>query len=179
MKSIVTCMAAAAALCAGAIFTSCDSTPDIAGQWRSNNPEDITVKAPMASMASSVTTLEFQRDQSKGQGTVTLSDSYEITAAGQTGVTVSGTASVNGRWETDVDDQDDLVLTYDMATLKVDLSGDSASVAVWRPEVERLFRADINRFSVVEDVEVNKGATMMTLEVKAPETKLHFRKVGA
>lgn len=160
------------------MLSACSSGPDIAGKWQAKNPGDVTLSLPQAALATSLTTIEFQKDQSKSEGPVTFTNSYDITPAGGTAA-VTATASATGHWETDVDDQDDLVISYDMASIKVDVAGDSAAVAIWRPEVERLFRADLSRYGVMEDVEIDRSRSLMSLELNNPEQKVYFSKVGS
>ncbi len=107
---------------------------------------------------------------------------------------LTAAASVNGDWNYDVDDDDELLLTFDYSTLYVvvnpqDISfrnaGEQqvdslmqAAVATWKNEIERSFRNTMTRYAVVEDVEVAKDRNVMSLEISSPETKIRFIKTA-
>lgn len=169
-------VAMAAIIC----LASCKDNKDYAGVWQAKNPVDITAKMPTAANASYVTTIELQNNQQLTDGTVKFSDQYDISERDSVGAitTLTAVASVDGRWQKDVDDQDDLLMTFDMASIKIDVNGDSVKVAAWRPEIERVFRENIARYSVVEDLDIKDNGKLMKLEIENPDTKLFFDRVN-
>lgn len=168
------------AMAAIIFLASCKDNKDYAGVWQAKNPVDITAKMPAAANASYVTTIELQNNQQLTDGTVKLSDRYDISERDSVGAitTLTAVASVDGRWQKDVDDQDDLLMTFDMASIKIDVNGDSVKVAAWRPEIERVFRENIARYSVVEDLDIKDNGKLMKLEIENPDTKLFFDRVN-
>ena len=160
-------------------MASCKSNTDYAGVWETKSPVDVTIKMPPATSATSVTTINIQNDQQLTGGPVKLSNRFDIVDKDSLGapITVTGVASIDGKWQVDVDDEDDVLMSFDMSTMKVELKGDSAKVAAWKPEVERLFREDVARYSVVEDVELKDNGKLMSLEINNPETKVFFDRV--
>lgn len=160
-------------------MVSCKDNENYAGVWKSKTPADITAKMPMTANVSVVTTLELQKNQQQTDGIVRLSDSYNISEKDSVGniIPISAVATVDGTWQPDVDDHDDLLMTFNMSSIKIDVNGDSARVATWRPEIERVFRENITRYSVIEDIDIKDNGKLMSLEINNPDTKLFFDRV--
>ena len=104
------------------------------------------------------------------------------------------TASVDGRWAYDVDDDDDLLLSFDYSTIKIDVDKNKLSFApdvdstvrqqmvdfyssAWSKELSRVFRDDLSKYSVLDDIEVSDNGKMMSFEIQSPEVKLRFNRV--
>ena len=68
-------------------------------------------------------------------------------------------------------------MKFDYSTIKIDVNGDSAKVASWKPEIERVFRQNMTKFSVVEDMEVKDNGKLLSLEFDHQDMKLFFDRV--
>lgn len=177
------------ALIGASALASCSNGDQFVGNWQASAPADITNEIVSATSATSLVSIDFtDREQTAG-GRVVLSSKYDIVATSSDGMEtfLTAAASVNGDWNYDVDDDDDLLLTFDYSTLYVvvnpqDISfrnaGEQqvdslmqAAVATWKNEIERSFRNTMTRYAVVEDVEVAKDRNVMSLEISSPETK--------
>lgn len=169
----MTSILAVAALCGASVLTSCSqqSTPFL-GKWIAGNPENVTGLLPDSKSATATTELTFEKSPESADGVLTLTSKYDIDATGgNNGVDrFSATADVKGTWAYDVDDDDDLLLSFDMNTLKV-----ASQDSTYTEAVERAFRSQLARYSVVSDIEVSKDGRTMTLEIHSPEMKMHFR----
>lgn len=160
-------------------FASCSNEQPFIGNWKANNPENVILNPNSAATAVASTSIEFKKGAKSSDGDVVLSTAYEISLTDSIGspIKVAGNCSADGKWELDVDDDDDLLMTYDYDTMKIDIAGDSATVARVRPEVERIFRDNLNLYSVVEDVEVNKEKTTLSMEIGNPDKKVYFKRI--
>ncbi len=184
------------ALIGASALASCSNGDQFVGNWQASAPADITNEIVSATSATSLVSIDFtDREQTAG-GRVVLSSKYDIVATSSDGMEtfLTAAASVNGDWNYDVDDDDDLLLTFDYSTLYVvvnpqDISfrnaGEQqvdslmqAAVATWKNEIERSFRNTMTRYAVVEDVEVAKDRNVMSLEISSPETKIRFIKTA-
>ncbi len=184
------------ALIGASALASCSNGDQFVGNWQRSAPADITNEIVSATSATSLVSIDFtDREQTAG-GRVVLSSKYDIVATSSDGMEtfLTAAASVNGDWNYDVDDDDDLLLTFDYSTLYVvvnpqDISfrnaGEQqvdslmqAAVATWKNEIERSFRNTMTRYAVVEDVEVAKDRNVMSLEISSPETKIRFIKTA-
>ncbi len=184
------------ALIGASALASCSNGDQFVGNWQASAPANITNEIVSATSATSLVSIDFtDREQTAG-GRVVLSSKYDIVATSSDGMEtfLTAAASVNGDWNYDVDDDDDLLLTFDYSTLYVvvnpqDISfrnaGEQqvdslmqAAVATWKNEIERSFRNTMTRYAVVEDVEVAKDRNVMSLEISSPETKIRFIKTA-
>lgn len=178
MNKYIKSIAGMAALCSIVFLSSCDKKVDYSGVWEARTPVDVTVGQGIA--ASYVTTLDIQNDQNTlGSGVVRFSDKYNISDRDSVGnaVNLTAVASADGTWQTDIDDADDILMKFDYSTIKIDVNGDSAKVASWKPEIERMFRQNMTKFSVVEDMEVKDNGKLLSLEIDHQDMKLFFDRV--
>lgn len=174
--------------CVLAGMVSCSSAPEFLGSWTSVTPEDLTDRMPSASMASTVVTMEFAEGMTKDGGTVAVT--YDVDALRPmvtdskstvpSDVDLKAVVTVNGIWTYDVDDDDDLLIKFDMETMNISTDSNTSLTPEmaerWKHEVKRTVSADLSRFTVVDDVEVSHNGQVMSLEVHSPEAKLKFRK---
>ena len=179
-KSHILCALAAAAF--AWIATSCSGEPAFLGNWQSAAPSDAARWFPGAANASSQQTFRFADNQSKDGGVFTYSSDYSVTESAEQHY--NATASVSGSWTYDVDDDDDLLLTFDMKSLRMDLESPSSSDSIGmrmmenaRHRVEQAMMSEVGRYTVIEDIEVSRDKSSMTFETKNPEEKHHFRKM--
>lgn len=101
-------------------LSSCKKSVDYAGVWKLKNPVDITVKIPAAISATYYTTMDIKNGHNKSEGTISLSDMVDIAEQDSVGgiVKVTASASVQGQWQVDAEDNDDIFISYDMSTIK-------------------------------------------------------------
>ena len=169
-----------AAVAAGALtVTSCSEKTDFTGEWVKGTPANVTDAFQRSKLATSTTKIMFERNPSSTDGNVTLTADYDITppASDTTAQTVvKGTATVTGTWSFDVDDENDLLLSYDMSTVSVSMADSSASA--YKDQVSQAFMRELTQYSVLEDVEVSKDGKTMTVELQSPERKVVFRKTN-
>lgn len=119
---------AAIALVAGA----CSHRADINGSWIST-PTRVADDIAVADDATSVLSIDFNAPKGAKSGTVTISTVIEATQPVQAGtlvgfaepyeVSVTGTASISGRWsyEDSDSDDDDILLFLDNSTMQVNV----------------------------------------------------------
>ena len=117
---------AAIALVAGA----CSHRADIIGAWPST-PVRVADDIAVADDATSVLSIDFNAPKGAKSGTVTLSTVIEATQPVQAGtlvgfadpyeVSVTGTASISGRWSYEDSDDDDILLFLDNSTMQVNV----------------------------------------------------------
>lgn len=109
-----------------AAFSSCDDKQEFIGSWTAVSPVDISDGIPSTTVTS-VVSISFSDNQQKTDGEVCLSSDYDLNRS----VTVdsmefsthlTAKAKVNGSWTIDVDDDDDMLLTFDASTLEVTLN---------------------------------------------------------
>lgn len=180
MKRIHNNLLIAAVVAAGALtVTSCSEKTDFTGKWVSGTPDNVTNVFVGSRLATSTTKITFERTPESTDGVVTLSSDYEITPAAGDSISsgvVKGTATVKGTWSYDVDDQDDLLLSYDMSTVSVSMADSNASA--YKDQMSHAFMSELTQYSVLEDVEVSKDGKTMTVELQSPERKVVFRKTN-
>ena len=162
------------------LLGACSGEQKFIGEWKSNNPENVMLIQHSGNVASAVTTIEFKRGPKNSDGDVVFSTVYEISLPDSVGnpVSITGNCRADGKWELDVDDDDDLLMSYDYSSIKIDMAGDSLMSARVRPDVERIFRDNLTLYSVAEDVEVNRDKTILSMEVGSPDKKVYFKRVG-
>lgn len=192
-------MIGAAAL--AVLVTSCAKKDEFVGSWQSTTPIDISSELPAAANGSATMSVIFGPDTMKG-GDVTLTSLVEASQAvvPNPGVdegyqtNVAATATVSGRWEYEHGDDDDLVLTLDMSTLKVDVdptgvtfrqsredgeqmpvtdSLTTATANMWNMQITHAMRIQFSRFGKLDDVKVGKDG-MLKMELDNPDTHLTF-----
>lgn len=208
MKKFNTLLIGAASVGMAALAVACSHEAKFIGSWTEMNPTDITAQVPAAARATSLVSITFLDNVDKSGGSVTLSSVIDLTQPVEGDslsmnqpyeVNVAATASVGGTWTYDIDDKDDILLSFDLSSLNVNIDNNGVTysqnvltgaqqpqidsltaktVMAWKQELTRAIRADLSRFSVIEDIEVSKKGDVMTFEINAPEKKLHFRKVG-
>lgn len=192
-----------AALFAIAAVSSCAKTDRFAGTWQ-GNPENIVKYLPEAATASSVMTLDFAPDASNPKtGTVAMMAVIEISqAVGQTSpgidmayqTNITGTAMINAKYA--FDDDDDIILSLDASTMKVNIDPagvsftqnlvsdterpvlDSLTAATadhWRIAITGAMREVFNKYRKIDDIKVHHG-DLMSCEID--DRDLSFRRVG-
>lgn len=180
MKRIHNNLLIAAAVAAGALtVTSCSEKTDFTGEWVKGTPANVTDAFQPSKLATSTTKIMFERNPSSTDGNVTLTADYDITPAASdttAQTAVKGTATVFGTWSFDVDDENDLLLSYDMSTVSVSMADSTASA--YKDQVSQAFMRELTQYSVLEDVEVSKDGKTMTVELQSPERKVVFRKTN-
>lgn len=189
------------ALCGSAAMTSCSDKADFIGSWKANSVANV-VPQQSSAIVSSLTAIDFSENQEKSDGMVVLTNAYDIVetvaldsaSTGTSEMHITATVSAEGSWTYDVDDKDDLLLSFDLSSVNVtvdpkdiafvpDVTGDlrerivDNAVNVWKRELTRSFRDELSRYSVVDDIEVSKDGGAMSLEIHSPEAEVHFRRV--
>lgn len=197
------------ALGAVAAMASCSKTPEFLGQWVSSAPVSLKGEIPAASQATAQLTFDFSTGTERKSGPVMLTSDIDLTqpVSGDSSfvspyeVSVAATASVNGTWTYASDDDDELVLSFDMSTLNVVvdphgvtfsqnlLTGtqqpvlDSLTTVTaerWKAQVKGAVTQQLSRFSMVDDVEVSDNRNVLTFEVRGDDghdVKCAFRRV--
>lgn len=157
-----------------ALATACDESHDITGKWTSAAPEKVTEQVADAQSAFVTTTFDFNAPVNGEPGIVTYSADYDVTAPVADADTTkivkyTVTANIQGTWSRDVDDDDDVLISFDRNTLSV--AGNDA------PElgpVTDAFLNSLSQFTTISDIEVSKDKAHLTFEVGHPDKKLHF-----
>lgn len=162
------------------LLGACSGEQKFIGEWKSNNPENVMLIQQGGGSASAVNTIEFKSGPKNSEGDVVFSSVYEISVPDSMGnpVSVTGNCRADGRWELDIDDDDDMLMSYDYSSINIEMTGDSLVAARVRPDVEKIFRDNLTLYSVVEDVEVNRDQTTLSMEVGSPDKKVYFKRVG-
>ncbi|MCM1505480.1 MAG: hypothetical protein NC127_09825 [Muribaculum sp.] len=191
----------------GAILSSCSKKAEFIGSWTATNPTDITSKVPSAATASSLVSINFMDNAGNTGGSVTLSSIIDVTqpVSGDAvmmddsyEVSVAATANVGGTWIYKGDDRDELLLSFDMSTLNVNVDKNGVSFTQnvltgaqqpqldsltettatrWKQELTRALRAELSRYTQLDDVEVSNKGQVLSFEIHSPESKMHFRRV--
>lgn len=127
MKSIFTslCSLGVLAVAAGGLGACSSSNADFIGTWTATTP--VIVQDSQLRGLSAQPTLDFASDSQKDGGQVSISARLEAIATITTDttvtvpydVTVSGSATVSGNWSYDIDDKDDILLSFDGTTLSI------------------------------------------------------------
>ncbi len=191
------------AMCGALAMSSCSDNNPYIGSWGANNQSDITSQFPSASSVTSVMSIDFADNEQKTDGVVNISNVYDInetTASADSvyNIQLKATASISGIWTPDVDDSDDLLLTFDNSSLKIDIDRDgmtvvqdngnapsaacldsivNTAVTRWSRELTRAFREELSRYSVINDIEAKNEGKMLEFEIQSPETEVYFRRV--
>lgn len=194
-------------VCGALLLASCSQREKFIGTWTATAPTDITAKVPAAATASSLISINFLDNAQKTGGSVALSSILDISQAVDGDsfsmnqpyeVNLVGTATVGGTWTYKDDDHDELLLSFDLSSLNVNIDNNgvtytqniltgaqqpqldsltTATISAWKHEITRAIRADLARFSVLDDVEVTNKDQTLTFDIQSPEAKLHFRRV--
>lgn len=186
-------------------ITGCSQQTPFIGSWKAISPADITASVPGAERATSELTFTFSDGTDKTGGKVALTNVFVVDRTLQFSdsigtpvkVSVNGVANVDGTWTFDIDDDDDLLVNYDLSSLKVDVDKngvqfdraipslsevqlDSLRVSVaesCKAEMQRVVASELTRYSVIDDVEVSKDRKVLGFEVKSPKQDLRFNNV--
>lgn len=182
-------------------MTSCSGSAKIEGAWTETAPENVTSEFPSASDVTALRSITFMNGQQGGEGTVNLSTTYTVSKvitadsvasrdAGE--IRLVASASVDGTWSVDVDDQDDILMNFDYSSISVRVNPEdvtfsnpamkndslvNAEIAEVSKAVSIVFRDAASRFSTVEDVEVKNGGSVLTMELNSRHKDLTFRRV--
>lgn len=200
-------IAIVALVTAGAL-TSCSGN-DFLGQWASSAPVAMQDAVPAASRAVAEYTFDFsQGADSKSSGPVMISATMDLTQPVQGDsmsidspyeVSVAATASVSGTWNLASDDDDELVLAFDMSTVNVVVdphgvtfsqnvltglqqpmldSLTTATAEAWKAQITAAFKNKLSEFAMLDDVEVSDNKNILTFETKqvGHKTKYAFRR---
>lgn len=193
-------------LALSATITSCSKKTDFVGVWTATTPEDITTSVPAASSATSLVSISFVEDATKKDGgSVALSSIINVNQPLQGSlagtdipyeVNVAATASLGGTWIFEEDSDDDLLLSLDLSTLKVNVDNNGVTFTqnmltgaqqpqidsltaitaeLWKNQLRQAMTKEFSRFKKIDDIKVHKGQ-ILTLEIENPETTLQFRK---
>lgn len=189
-----------------ATLSSCSKNNDFVGVWTSTTPEDITAVVPAASSATSMMSISFVEDANKKDGgSVALSTIINVNQPVNNGavgldapyeVNVAATASLGGTWIFEEDSDDDLILSLDLNTLKVNVDKNgvtftqnmltgaqqpqidsltSVTAEVWKNQLTQALTKEFSRYRKLDDVKVHKGQ-VLTFEIENPETTIQMRK---
>lgn len=188
---------------AAVTMTSCSDKAPFIGSWTAVNPTDITAKVPGATNATSLVTIDFIDNLQKSGGNVSVSadinvdktiEGDSLSAGNPYQVRFAASATAPGTWTYDIDDDDDLLLALDLS--KLDVKIDPANVSLtatgveqarldslatvyvdeWKRGITRILSSDLARYTVIEDIEVARDGSMLSLELQSPKEKLHFKK---
>ena len=107
-------------------LVSCSKKDEFIGSWQAVTPTDITKELPAAATASSLISISFGPDNN-GEGDVFLSSLIDVTQGldetpeilSPYEVSVAATASIQGKWM--FEDDDDLILVFDNNSFNVDV----------------------------------------------------------
>ena len=195
---------AVAALGTIAAVTSCEKSDRFAGSWQ-GSPERMT-NVPDAADATSTMTIDFAPSQSdKKTGTAAFSTVIEVTQATAPApdaidavyeTNITATASISAKYVFEDDDDEDILLSFDQSSLKVDvdpsgvafsenllsqterpvLDSLTASTAEkWRVLLSGAIRDEFMKYNKIEDIKIHHN-DMMSCEVAHRD--LTFRRVG-
>lgn len=196
------CLAIAASAALTPLLSSCDTRPDITGTWTGSPVRINDISA--ACDASATMSITFSSDNIKSRnGVVSISalidanqpvegsipaidSSYEVS--------IAATASVNGVWSFEKDDDDDIVISFDHKTLDVNVdphgvtfssnlltgaqqpmidSLSTVTAAQWKNSIRRAMENEFFKFQNISDIKVNNG--IMSCEIN--DRDFTFRKV--
>lgn len=189
-----------------ATLSSCSKNNDFVGVWTATTPEDITAVVPAASSATSMMSISFVEDANKKDGgSVALSTIINVSQPVNSGtagfdapyeVNVAATASLGGTWIFEEDSDDDLILSLDLNTLKVNVDNNgvtftqnmltgaqqpqidsltSVTAEVWKNQLTQALTKEFSRYRKLDDVKVHKGQ-VLTFEIENPETTIQMRR---
>lgn len=185
------------------VVSSCSKSDRFAGVWQGNQERIDNVRE--ASDASTTVTLDFAPSQeNSGTGTVSITAVIEVEQPvnGTFGLdeayqtNVSATASITGRYVTEDNDDDDIIITFDPSSLKVNVDPDgvtfSENVATgmqqsmldslteatadhWRAILTPVMRDVFGRYTKIEDIKVHHSDF---LSCEVADRDYTFRRVG-
>lgn len=205
-KKLILAAAAAAAIAA---FSSCNGTPEFIGQWVSDEDIQIQNELPSAVRATTQYTFDFSAAPGSNMtGPVSFSSTIEIiqmvdndtTVQAPYQVNVSAATSVTGNWNYTEAGDDDLVLTFDMSSLSVEVDPDGVTFSEnlltgaqqpvidsltavtaerWKTEITAALQNRLASFAHIDDVDVENDGNKLTFEVKVngQKDKYTFRRV--
>lgn len=187
-------------------LASCSKTTDFLGVWTSTTPEDITASVPAASSATSLVSISFvEGTGNKDGGSVALTSIINVNQPVSGSpismnqpyeVNVAATASLGGTWIYEEGSDDDLLLSLDLSTLKVNVDNNGVSFTqnmltgaqqpqidslttvtaeLWKNQLTQAMTKEFSRFKKLDDVKVHKGQ-VLTFEIQNPELTLQMRK---
>lgn len=187
-------------------LASCSKTTDFFGVWTSTTPEDITASVPAASSATSLVSISFvEGTGNKDGGSVALTSIINVNQPVSGSplsmnqpyeVNVAATASLGGTWIYEEGSDDDLLLSLDLSTLKVNVDNNGVSFTqnmltgaqqpqidslttvtaeLWKNQLTQAMTKEFSRFKKLDDVKVHKGQ-VLTFEIQNPELTLQMRK---
>lgn len=190
---------------AGAL-ASCTKKADFLGVWTATTPEDITASVPAASSATSLVSISFVEDTNKKDGgsvalTSIINVNQPVTGSPMSmnqpyEVNVAATASLGGTWIYENGSDDDLLLSLDLNTLKVNVDNNgvtftqnmltgaqqpqidsltTVTAELWKNQLIQAMTKEFGRFQKLDDVEVHKGQ-ILTFEIQNPKLTIQMRK---
>lgn len=156
----------------------CSKPETFEGDWLAGTPRDVTELFPSAKMATSLTGLALVQAPGATDGQITMTVEYDINGVQMDSLATAdftAYASVDGAWTYGVDDDDDMLISFELSSIDVDVRGKAPEVV--KDEVTYAFMRQISHFSVISDVEIGKNRKTLTFVTHSPETKVHFRYV--
>lgn len=196
------CLAIAASAAIASLFSSCDTRPDINGTWTGTPVRINDISA--ACDASATMSITFSSDNVKSRnGVVSISALIDANQPVQGPgsaidspyeVSVAATASVNGVWSFEKDDDDDIVISLDHKTLDVNVdphgvtfssnllteaqqpmidSLSTVTAAQWKNSIKHAMENEFFKLQNISDIKVSNG--IMSCEIN--DRDFTFRKV--
>lgn len=205
MKKFIPFIAAASV---AAVMVSCSGNPKFVGQWASTAPYSMARDLPV-SIADAQLTLDFGiGEESTSTGPVTLSSVIDLTQPVEADTTfsqayevsVTANSTVTGTWLL-ADDDDDVVLSFDMSTLSVSVDTDGVAFSQnlltgaqqpvldslttvtaqrWQSLLTAAVKRQLADFAELDDVEVSDNGNILTFEIKTDakhDRKLTFNRL--
>lgn len=202
MSKIKSILAGALVSGAALFMVSCSDEARFVGAWSGISPVDMSVKMPDVVRATSVVSVDFALNQHKTGGPVEISGKLDVvkslpgdsaSSGAHYELSIPATASVRGVWTYDIDDDDDLLVNLDMSTLKVAVDREgvrwignapavmpdslaAVTAAACERELAHAAYTDFSRFTVIDDVDVDKTGSKMSFEIHSPEAEIYFVK---
>lgn len=182
----------AASLLTGLAFSACDSRPDIAGTWTGtpSRIDGITAAAEAnATMSLSFSNADRQNKNGDIFISAIISATQPVSPEHQSvdipyEVSVTSTAVISGHWSFEPGDDDDILITLDPSTLKVDVDPDGvtfssdiltgvqqptvdslsvATAAAWKKSINHAMQQKFYDFQKISDIKVHNG--IMSCEI--------------
>ncbi len=160
-------------------MTSCDTRPNVIGDWQGN------IKGEMPGTATSnlTATYSFQRD-----GSITASYLVNFTEAmaptdsliSPYQISVSGTALMEGKWQYVDGEDDEIAIVYDMNTLKVQIDPEAVKMQAnvitdqQAPDLDSMRPALINRYTHLVENYFKQTPTVVWDDVKVKKPILRY-----
>lgn len=155
-------------------MVSCSSDKaSLVGNWTSSAPEVVTESIYDASSALRTTTIDFQAPEGNAAGIVTLTSVYDVTkaVADSTGSSYQVTATIQGTYSLEANEDDDYLISFDKNSLAVN-GVDAPELGV----VTDNFLSSLQAYTKIEDVKVSKDGKNLTFEAGKPEVNYYFVK---